>query len=138
MSAPTHDRTPSSSPAAPGLRAWLGAEIASLNPGCFALVMATGIISNAFWFEGRPELSDALLAANLIAYPWLMAVTIVRAIRFGPALGRDLLDPRVVFSFFTIVAATDVLGMAINLRGFAAAATALWFCALAVWLVLTY
>ena len=37
----------------PTLRAWLDREVASLHPGCFALVMATGIISNAFFLEGR-------------------------------------------------------------------------------------
>lgn len=124
--------------AASTLRAWLVGEIAALSPGCFALVMATGIVSNAFFLEGRRDVSDALLAVNLVAYPWLIGATILRAVRFARALWADLLDPRTVFSFFTIVAATDVLGMAIDLRGFAAAATALWFCALAVWLVLTY
>jgi tellurite resistance protein TehA-like permease len=133
-----HNTASSSRRPAPRLRAWLAGEIASLNPGCFALVMATGIISNAFWFEGRPELSDALLAVNLVAYPWLIAATIVRAVRFGPALWRDLLDPRQVFAFFTIVAATDVLGMALGLRGHAGAAAALWLAALVVWFVLTY
>ena len=39
----------------PTLRAWLDREIAALYPGCFALVMATGIISNAFFLEGRRE-----------------------------------------------------------------------------------
>src|SRR5690348_3438961 len=115
-----------SRPQRPTLRAWLDREVASLHPGCFSLVMATGIISNAFFFEGRRELSDALLAVNLVAYPWLIVVTLVRAVRFRRALWRDLLDPRLVFSFFTIVAATDVLGGALSSRGFADIAVMLW------------
>jgi len=120
------------------LRAWIDREIAALYPGCFALVMATGIISNAFWLEGRHAVSDALLAANLAAYPWLIALTVVRAARYRGALWRDLVDPRLVFSFFTIVAGTDVFGMALDLRGFAATAFFLWASALLVWLVLIY
>ena len=34
------------------------------------------------------------------------------------ALWRDLANPRLVFSFFTFVAASDVLGVQIALRGF--------------------
>jgi hypothetical protein len=39
------------------LLVWIDSQIATLNPGCFALVMATGIISNALLVEGRRELS---------------------------------------------------------------------------------
>ena len=122
----------------PTLRAWLDREVASLYPGCFALVMATGIISNAFFLEGRREVSDALFAANLVAFPWLLALTLVRAVRFRRALWTDLLDPRLVFSFFTIVAGTDVFGIGVHLRGFATAAFALWVAALILWFVLIY
>src|SRR3974377_2375174 len=120
------------------LRAWLDREIASLYPGCFALVMATGIISHAFFLEGRRAVSDLLFAANLVAYPWLIALTLVRAARHRRDLWRDLLDPRLVFSFFTIVAGTDVFGVGVNLRGFAGVAFALWLAALVLWFVLVY
>jgi tellurite resistance protein TehA-like permease len=120
------------------LRAWLLREVASLYPGCFALVMATGIISNAFFLEGRRAVSDLLFAADLIAYPWLIALTLLRAVRYRSALWADLIDPRLVFSFFTIVAGTDVLGVAVNLRGFADVAALMWFAALLLWFVLIY
>jgi len=122
----------------PAVRAWLDREVAALYPGCFALVMATGIISNAFFLEDRHVVSDALFAANLVAYPWLIALTVVRALRHGRALWTDLTDPRLVFSFFTIVAGTDVFGIALNLRGFAALAFFLWVSALLLWFVLIY
>jgi tellurite resistance protein TehA-like permease len=125
-------------PQRPTLRAWLDREVASLYPGCFALVMATGIISNAFFLEDRRAVADALFAVNLVAYPWLIALTAVRAVRHGRALWTDLTDPRLVFSFFTIVAGTDVLGVALNLRGFAATAVFLWASALLVWFLLIY
>src|SRR5450830_221921 len=89
------------------LATWITDQVAILYPGCFALVMATGIISNALFFEGHREWSDALFAVNLIAYPWLALITILRSFRFWQAMRSDLFNPRLVFSFFTIVAGTD-------------------------------
>ena len=120
------------------LLAWINNEIATLYPGCFALVMATGIISNALFLEGYRNWSVGLLAVNVVAYPLLVFVTVLRLARYSRALWADLIDPRLVFSFFTIVAGTDVLGIAINLRGFTAIALLMWLFALAVWFVLIY
>jgi tellurite resistance protein TehA-like permease len=117
---------------------WLGREIASLNPGSFALVMATGIISNSFFFEGRRGVSDVLFAVNALAFAWLALITLVRLLRFRPALWTDLSDPGRVFGFFTMVAGSDVFGSGLSLRGMPAPALALWVGALGLWLVLTY
>src|SRR5690349_13687786 len=86
--------------AAASLRAWAEEQIRTLYPGCFALVMATGIISNAFFFEGYRAWSDVLFAVNVAAYPSLLALTLLRFLWFPRVLLRDLLDPRLVFSFF--------------------------------------
>ncbi|MBV8747350.1 MAG: tellurite resistance/C4-dicarboxylate transporter family protein [Xanthobacteraceae bacterium] len=117
---------------------WFGREIASLNPGSFALVMATGIISNSFFFEGRRGISDVLFAINAVAFAWLALITLVRFLRFGPALWADLIDPGRVFGFFTMVAGSDVFGSGLSLRGLPGPALALWIAALVLWLVLTY
>jgi tellurite resistance protein TehA-like permease len=117
---------------------WLDERIAKLYPGCFAMVMATGIIANALFLEGRRAAADALFVINLVAYPCLIMLTALRVARFRRALWADLVNPRLVFSFFTIVAATDVLGVGIHLRGFTAVAFALWIFALLTWLLLTY
>jgi hypothetical protein len=119
------------------LVAWAGREIAQLYPGSFAFVMATGIISNAFYFEGYRPNSNAMLAVNLVAFPFLLAATALRLLRFGERLWRDFTDPRLVFSFFTIVAAFDVFGVQLEMRGFGAA-LALWLFALISWLALSY
>jgi tellurite resistance protein TehA-like permease len=116
----------------------IGRTIAGLDPGYFALVMATGIISNVFFLQGQRTLSDALFALNLAAYGCLWLLTIMRAARFSAAVRADLTSPSRVFLFFTIVAATDVLGMSLALRGFGSAALVLWFLACALWLGLTY
>jgi tellurite resistance protein TehA-like permease len=120
------------------LRVWSDGQIGTLYPGCFALVMATGIISNALFFEGQREWSAALFAVNLIAYPWLVFITILRFFRFRQAVRSDLFNPRLVFSFFTIVAGSDVFGVGLHLRGFITAALFLWLFALLVWFVLIY
>jgi len=117
---------------------WINGEIAALYPGCFALVMATGIISNALFFEGYRGWADTLFAINLVAYPLLVIFTVLRVISFSGALWSDLINPRLVFSFFTIVAGTDVLGIGISLRGFATVALLMWLFALALWFILIY
>src|SRR6185295_10384186 len=89
------------------LARWAADEVRRLYPGCFAFVMATGIISNAFYFTGHHALSGALLAVNLFAFALLVAATALRGLRFAPELKADLTSPRLVFSFFTIVAAAD-------------------------------
>ena len=120
------------------MRAWFKHEIDTLYPGSFALVMATGIISNALYLENAHSLSNALIAVNLLAYPWLLAATLLRTLRVPSAMWSDLTNPRLVFSFFTMVAATDVLGAGIALRGFAGVALVMWLFVFALWFVLIY
>ncbi|WP_083536374.1 tellurite resistance/C4-dicarboxylate transporter family protein [Steroidobacter denitrificans] len=117
---------------------WLRRMLADLYPGCFAFVMATGIISNVLLFTGHRLPSDLLFAVNIAAYPWLLALTMLRVIRFWPRIWQDLTDPRLVFSFFTLVAAGNVLGVGIYQRGFTTLALAMWMFALSVWLLLIY
>jgi tellurite resistance protein TehA-like permease len=120
------------------LGAWMTSEIAGLYPGCFALVMASGIISNGLFLEGHPGWSDLLFAVILFAYPFLILLTLIRFTWFPRALWADLMDPALVFSFFTLVAGTGVLAVALNLRGWSQLALSLWAFAFATWLVLIY
>ncbi|HEX5379073.1 MAG TPA: tellurite resistance/C4-dicarboxylate transporter family protein [Phenylobacterium sp.] len=120
------------------LVAWLNGQIRGLFPGYFALVMATGIISNTLYLEGHHGLSNALFGLNVVAFPWLLLLTALRAARFTKALWADLTNPRLVFAFFTIVAASDVLGLGMSLRGLADAALGFWIFALVAWFVLIY
>jgi tellurite resistance protein TehA-like permease len=118
--------------------AWITRQIDTLFPGSFALVMATGIISNAFYFENSRALSDILFAINLVCYCWLLTATILRAVRVPHAVWLDLINPQQVFAFFTFVAATDVLGVGIVLRGLGGVAILMWLAALGLWFVLVY
>lgn len=120
------------------MSAWLDAKTRDLYPGYFALVMATGIVSTGFFLVGPRTLSNALLVVNLVAYPLLIVLTVHRAVRFRRKLWADLLDPRLVFTFFTIVAATDILGSNLHVRGHDAAAIGFWLIALSLWALLIY
>lgn len=113
-------------------------QIRQLYPGYFALVMATGIISNASLYLGHRELSHFLLAVNLAAFPLLVLASAIRAISYLREFWMDLTNPRLVFSFFTIVAAADVFGLQLVLRGYTEPAIALWLFALVVWTLLGY
>jgi tellurite resistance protein TehA-like permease len=121
-----------------GLGAWLGSSTERLYPGSFAMVMATGIVSNGMRLAGYRLASDALFSVNVAAFPWLLVLTGARLAKFRRALWTDLTDPRLVFSFFTMVAAADVFGIGLGLRGFQAAMAALWTGGLLVWLALIY
>ncbi|MGQ0444302.1 MAG: tellurite resistance/C4-dicarboxylate transporter family protein [Beijerinckiaceae bacterium] len=118
--------------------AWTDREVSDLDAGCFAIVMATGITSNAMFAEGQRVLSDVLFRVNLFVYPWLILATIIRATGSRAALWSDLANPRLVYSFFTFVAASDVLGVQIALRGFATIPLLLWLLAFATFVVLSY
>jgi len=117
---------------------WIDCEVAGLSPGYFALVMATGIVSNAMFFTGHRFVSDLLFVVALASLLWLAAATLTRLILFRPALWKDLVNPRLVFSFFTIVAALDVFGGGLCLRGLNAAALPIWLLAFALWFFLLY
>lgn len=125
-------------PRRPLLRRRLDAAVASLYPGYFNLVMATGIVSNALHLLGYRSLSGALLVIDLVAYPLLLAMLVVRAVRHPRRLWADLVDPRLVFTFFTLVAGSGVLGLGLHLRGDDQVATGLWLFALVVWVLLGY
>ena len=129
--------TPATQPTG-SLRDRVYQQIRQLYPGYFALVMATGIVSNAAHFLGHRSLSDLLLAVNFVAFPWLLIALSLRVVRYRRDLWKDLSNPRLVFSFFTIVAACDVLGLQLVLRGFAEPAIALWLFALIIWTLLSY
>jgi tellurite resistance protein TehA-like permease len=109
-----------------------------LHPGNFAMVMASGIISIGFGMLGFDVLADALFVFALGAWLALLALSTGRAILFAAAVRDDLLNPRMVFSYFTLVAATDIVGLLLLDRGHAGLALACWIFAFAAWCALLY
>lgn len=118
---------------------WLDECIAELAPRHFALVMATGIVSIAAWFEGFASLAQALLFFNALAYAWLVTLTIARALRHRARLVADIRDHGRTPDFFTLVAGTGVLGSQIlTIRHDETIPWILWITATVLWVVVTY
>jgi tellurite resistance protein TehA-like permease len=112
--------------------------VRTLNPGYFALVMATGIISIAMDNHGRTLLSLILLAIGCLAYAILVVLNVWRTLAFRPDLLADLRDPRRAFGLFTFAAATDVLGTRFVGAGHHGIALVLLVVGWATWVILGY
>src|SRR5512144_235992 len=84
--------------------------VATLFPGYFALVMATGIVSIAAHFLGMEPIALGLLWFNVAAYAVLWALTIARFVKYRSLFIADLVSHGRSVLFLTIVAGTCVLG----------------------------
>ncbi len=114
-------------------------SIRTLYPGYFALVMATGIVSLACHFLELSWLAWPLFVLNNVQYLVLGMLLLARAGLDGRLLLTDLTSHASGPGFLTIVAATGILGTQyMVLAGSPSIATALWFFAVAQWLVLIY
>jgi tellurite resistance protein TehA-like permease len=112
--------------------------IRDLNPGYFAFVMATGIISTGTFLLGPSWLSRTLLFVAAAGLVVLSVALVIRLVRFRPSVIADARAPERVFGFFTITAGLDVLGVRLAFAGHPLATAILAGLAAAVWLVLTY
>jgi tellurite resistance protein TehA-like permease len=123
------------------MRSWwprLRAGIRDLNPGYFALVMATGIVSEAMRLDGAASTSGFLLGAGIVAYVLLAAGYGWRLAGYRREFLADTADPRRAFAFFTFVAASDVLAARLAGDGHTVAAVLLLAAGGAGWLLLSY
>jgi tellurite resistance protein TehA-like permease len=126
-------------PPARTVLATVDSQITVLSPSYFALVMATGIVSIGAHLLGVEVIDVALFAINIAAYLTLWALTAVRLGRHRAAVLGDLIDHRRAVGFFTIVAATAVLGAeTILIAHNLAIATGLLVLAGGLWILLTY
>jgi tellurite resistance protein TehA-like permease len=110
----------------------------SLHPGNFAFVMATGIISVGLEAQGFFWLSFVFSVFAVAAWLVLLLLCTIRAVCFFKAVFIDLTSPRMVFSYFTLVAATNIVGTLMHDYGFLALAVACWFIAFVCWCLLLY
>jgi hypothetical protein len=85
-------------------------RIRHLDPGCFAVVMATGIVSIDVGQHGWTTLARALFAVNLVTYAVLLVMSTLRLLRFPRELLADFVSPGRGAGFLTLAAATCVLG----------------------------
>lgn len=113
---------------------WLEA----LPPGYFALVMATGILAIALDWIGFPRLSHVWFGLTVVAWGGLVLLSSARLWLFPHAVKVDLLNIRRVFAFFTLVAATDILGILLAQHGQLGLAMVCWGLAFVAWTSLLY
>jgi tellurite resistance protein TehA-like permease len=113
--------------------------LAELHPAYFALVMATGIVSIACHLLGLPFIPRALFALNLLFYPLLWGLTVARVVKHRDHVIADLSHHGRAVGFFTMVAATCMLGTQCLLIGKASTvALALWGLGIGLYVVLVY
>ncbi|MEO8681307.1 MAG: tellurite resistance/C4-dicarboxylate transporter family protein [Vicinamibacterales bacterium] len=117
----------------------LAEAVEHLFPGYFALVMATGIVSIAAHTLQMPRLAWGLLAINLFSYAVLTVMLAIRLVAYFPRVLADLGSHARGPGFFTVVAATCVLGSEIAiLTGRVDIAQALWIVGIVLWVVVMY
>ena len=117
----------------------LAEAVEHLFPGYFALVMATGTVSIAAHLLEMPRIAWVLLAVNLGVYVVLTAMLVFRLLAYFPRVVEDLNNHARGPGFFTVVAATCVLGTEIlTLTGRVEAAHVLWVAGIALWVVVMY
>jgi tellurite resistance protein TehA-like permease len=115
------------------------ASLATMHPASFALVMATGIVSIACHVLDWQFIGRALFVLNLCFFPALWVLFIARVTRYRRSVIADLMHHGRAVGFFTIVAATSVLGsQALLIGGSWRAATALWVATIVLWAAVTY
>jgi len=112
--------------------------VRDLHPGCFAFVMATGIVSIGTRLLGPSWLSVALLAVASAGLVVLAVMLTARLVLYRRNVAADVRAPDRVFGFFTITAGLDVLGVRFALAGHPLVTAILAAVAAAIWLVLTY
>jgi tellurite resistance protein TehA-like permease len=114
-------------------------RLAGMHPAYFALVMATGIVSIAARLLGLPVVPEALFALNLVFYPVLWLLTLLRALRHRQRLVADLSHHGRAVGFFTMVAATCVVGsQLVVIAGAPGMAFWLWVLGILLYFVLVY
>jgi len=122
-----------------GRNSHLERVIADFYPGYFAFVMATGIVSVATYELGLVGVAWSLFPLSIAGYVATWGLTLVRLLRHPHRVTADFGDHRRGGVFFTVVAASCVLGMQVVIltQGFAVA-TVLWFIGVVLWFCLTY
>lgn len=116
----------------------LSRALSTLDPGYFAWVMGSGIVSIGSSLLGYPLLSEITLIVTLLAFTVLFFAYVARVIWFWPWFVNSLRDPTTAMAYFTVVAGTDVLASRLLMAGQQLLAMILGSFAALLWLTLTY
>ena len=113
--------------------------IAEFPASYFSMVMATGIVSIASMMKGYLFFAQSLLWLNTALYAILWAITLARLTLYRERFLSELSDHMRAPGFFTMIAATCVLGSQfVLLRQFFHVAAGLLAAGLFLWLTLLY
>jgi tellurite resistance protein TehA-like permease len=110
----------------------------TLDPGYFAFVMASGIVSVGADLLGYPLLSQVVLGVTVAGFVLLTLAYGARLVWFRASVRRSLLDPTTAMAYFTVVAGSNVLAARVALGGHPLVALGLGAAGALVWLGLTY
>jgi len=128
-------QTVMTTPTAPARSAWR----IDPPPNIFAIVMSTGIVSMAVHNAGMETLALTMLWLNAAVYVVLWALFSARMAQSFADVRADFHNHAIAPGFFTMVAATSVLGrQAILLAGSLELGKGLWILALGLWVAITY
>jgi tellurite resistance protein TehA-like permease len=117
----------------------LKSRLSVMHPAYFALAMATGIVAISCHLFGLRELAIGLSCINLVIYPVLWILFITRAVMFREKVIADWKDHSRAPGYFTMVAATGVLGTQVALlHNEMLVAKILWWVCLVLWALCTY
>ncbi|HEY6930099.1 MAG TPA: tellurite resistance/C4-dicarboxylate transporter family protein [Thermoanaerobaculia bacterium] len=112
--------------------------LATLFPGYFALVMATGIVSIAAHFEELEPVSRTLFWTNVVFFVVLWSLTAARFTLYRASFLADLTSHAKSILFLTMVAGTCVLGSQFAiLTPWMGVARFLWLAGIGLWIILT-
>src|SRR5215470_9013803 len=115
------------------------AVIADLLPAYFALVMATDALAIAAATLGWHLITWPLVGVAAVAYVVLWTLNGLRLARYPTRVLADLQDHARGPGFFTVVAATCILGTAcVVILQRPAVASVLWGLGVVLWVVVTY
>lgn len=112
--------------------------IATLDPGWFAWVMASGIVSIGADLLGYRVLSRVVLGFTVAAAVMLTAAYLARFVLYGSWVRQSLRDPTTAMAYFTVVAGLDVLAARLTSGGHTLVTLGLGSAAAVIWVVLTY
>ena len=113
-------------------------SLQSLHPGNFSLIMSTGIISIGLSALHFDALAAIFKVIALVAWCVLIVLSCIRVSLFSRSVLTDLLNPRMVFSYFTLVAATNIVGLLLHGTGYPTLAIVCWVLAFIAWCGLLY
>ena len=112
--------------------------VADLDPGYFASVMASGIISIGASLLHARLVSDITLVVAEAAFVVLVVAYGVRAVAFREQMRSSLRNPATAMGYFTLVAGTNVLATRLLMAGHPLVTVILGAVAGVLWVALSY